>query len=218
MAELTPKQALAFYKSFMGEIRLRVDAYGHFFRLAKKHIDDPTAFAMGEACYLQIRKTCELIALATLVAHNELPQVRTKAFMREWNAEALFRMLGKVSEDAFPQRVETKGLINGGSFKTDSSYFTRADLMKIYSELGSKMHTGSLKFLLAKPNRQYSLDEANDWMTKIVTLINRHVITMPSERILLAVMMGENGKPHCSLWERVGPSPKGVGYQCTHAL
>jgi hypothetical protein len=41
MAELTSLQKLQLYKSFMAEIKLRVDAYGRFFRLAKEETEEP---------------------------------------------------------------------------------------------------------------------------------------------------------------------------------
>ena len=57
----------------------------------------------AEFCHLQMRRVSELIAIAVLVAHNELPDFRKKELVKDFNADNLLRQLGKLNAEAFPQ-------------------------------------------------------------------------------------------------------------------
>ena len=63
----------------MEEIKRRIDLIQ---RLVQGQIVIPQMAAF-EFCYLQLRKICEVFALACLTAHGDIPQVRSKLLQKD---------------------------------------------------------------------------------------------------------------------------------------
>jgi hypothetical protein len=63
------------YANLMEEIKRRVDVMRSVF----DGTNPLPAMAAFEFCYLQLRKICEVFALACLAAHGDIPGVRARA-------------------------------------------------------------------------------------------------------------------------------------------
>jgi hypothetical protein len=81
------------YASVMDEIRRRGDALNS---LGSGGFAGLPSIIAAEVCYLQLRLTCELIAIACLVAHGDIEGSRTgrmqKAYEADWTMNNLERL------------------------------------------------------------------------------------------------------------------------------
>lgn len=80
-----------------------MDAHGS--RQGSQRREEPDAFLSVEFAYLQLRRITELMALAVLVAHNQVEDFRTSRFLERWNADTIFGILARLNEDGFPAPI-----------------------------------------------------------------------------------------------------------------
>jgi hypothetical protein len=55
-----------------------------------------------ELCFLQLRMTCELIALGCLVAHGDLSAVKSKHLKKAYNPNEIIKELQRLHFDFYP--------------------------------------------------------------------------------------------------------------------
>ncbi len=89
--------ALQRYCALMEEIKLRVQVvstciYTPFLR-------PESSF---ETCFLQFRMICENIALACLVAHDDIPDTQTKWFQKSIDVPKMMRRLADLHPSFYP--------------------------------------------------------------------------------------------------------------------
>src|SRR6476620_6201345 len=103
IAELARRRAddLSLYRDFMELIKFRID-------LTSRLIAEPNSFALpgvtiAELCTLQHRMICEMIALACLGLHRELPNARTARISSFYQADAILNALEKLQPQFYPQ-------------------------------------------------------------------------------------------------------------------
>lgn len=193
------------YAGLMREVKVRLDAVNEHAEAGKIAAGSTSGFLHCEFCYLQLRRTIEVIGLAVLLAHNEIDDFRSKNFMKEWNAETLFKMLEKLSDDAFPEPAESKSidetagtadLLIGNKAKEN-----RETLKKIYTDCSNQMHAGSLRNFLKSGGKRYNVQQIQNWRSFIIRLLNMHVILLPDRRNIMIVIMASlpDGDVHCRL-------------------
>ncbi len=94
--------SLQLYIELMTGIKLRLGA-------GQKSPDSQSGFRKEifgvEFIMLQVRMVCELIGLACLAAHYEVPVTRTGKFLREHSADLIFRKLSDYHSDFYPQPI-----------------------------------------------------------------------------------------------------------------
>ena len=142
----------------------------------------------------------ELIALATLVAHNEIEGFRRKVLMKEWHASNLISQLQNMSDDAFPRPIRTADTSGGVTeLIVDQHEEQRQSLIKIYHLCGDRLHSGQLRNILKRGRKVYPLGEVKEWADVIVALLNKHAIVLPgAKRMLIAFMRHEStDDAHC---------------------
>jgi hypothetical protein len=86
------------YVELMQEIKNRIDVIQ---RVAAGQIAMPQMPAF-EFCYLQLRKVCEVFALACLAAHGDIPEVRGKLMQKRYNADEIIKRLGRLNRISIP--------------------------------------------------------------------------------------------------------------------
>lgn len=156
-----------------------------------------------EFCYLQIRLSIELIALSTLIAHNEIEAFRTKDFMKAWHADDLLKRLAALNPEAFPTPVR---LSPPGPDGIADMFITQLSgqqqkIVSIYGQCGDRLHTGSLRSVLKTRGRKYDANEVRDWCQFIVELLNAHVVMLPSgQRMMVTYLLYQpTNDVHCFL-------------------
>lgn len=202
MADFTLEQLTQNYADLMAELSTRLQAAIEFSHAAIAKVDDPKGFIQIESGYLQVRKVCEVLAVAVLIAHNEWAETRSNKFMKQWSADLLFGELEKLNPEAFPRALRHDLVSNKPLVIEMDGFMTLADLKEIYGILGDRLHTGALRTLIKK-KRNYSINEFNDWLHKIYNLLQRHIVMLPAKGTHLTVMLATlpDGMPDCAIWK-----------------
>ena len=86
------------YAALMEEIKRRVDVL----RAVLDGTYPLPVMPAFEFCYLQLRKICEVFALACLAAHGDIPGVRTKLLQKTYNADFIIKQLATLHPQFYP--------------------------------------------------------------------------------------------------------------------
>jgi hypothetical protein len=90
------------YANLMEEIKRRTEVVRHVLGSASPL----PAMASFELCYVQLRKICEVFALACLAAHGDIPGVRTKLMQKQYNADQIIKQLSRLHPQFYPRPSE----------------------------------------------------------------------------------------------------------------
>lgn len=178
------------YAGFMEEIKWRVAEIDRRLALVKKSPDFDSIFEI-EFCFLQLRFVCELIALASLVAHHSYGL--RKNLLKEWHADQIFVELEEINQHCFPWPVRVTRGVNGHLHVADdaSRELTRGQLREVYGKCGDALHRGVLKHTLAGKQKIYDANELVGWVRSVAALVREHSILFPQEnRAMLVNLFG----------------------------
>jgi hypothetical protein len=195
------------YANLMEEIKRRVDVI--------RRVQDGTCvmppIAAFELCYLQLRKICEVFALACLAAHGDIPGVRTKILQKTYNADLIIKQLAGLHPQFYPvpgkQRLDPITQKPVEVIPITSGFLTKNELLSLYGECGNYLHRGSIRQLLTKWEPTLHFDKVVTWIEKIVTLLNHHQIQTSRSGTQLWVLMHDKdlGRVH---WAIMTEMPK----------
>ena len=132
---------LAEYGQLMLKCEQRLDCVDHLLTPARPL----TSWAIRESVFLQFRLICETLAIASLMAHNDLDGAQS--LHRTYAADELMNRLASLHPDYFPLAV-TKVTRQGKSYTKPielDEAVTRDELVALYRQAGSILHVGSLK-------------------------------------------------------------------------
>jgi hypothetical protein len=208
---LTREEIGPIYVALMQQVVVRQDA-----------IRDSAAEAMGnpahesnwknaEFCYLQIRRICEYVAIALLVAHGENEQFLSSTLMKEWNAGKLFEKLTSLNPNAFPVPVVTELNAEGNGkhhVVPQKPTLDAKELARIYNACGDRLHSASLRRILNGKLPEYNFDDIRDWTNGLTKTLGNHLILLPeiSSVMLVVLKDQDDGQVHCSFADADGPS------------
>jgi hypothetical protein len=167
--------------------------------------------AAFEFCYLQLRKICEVFALACLAAHGDIPGVRTKLVQKTYNADQIIKQLTSLHPQFYPtpghQQLDPISHRPTRVTPVESGFLTKQDLLELYGECGNYLHRGSIRQLLTQWEPKLNFQRIESWMSKIVTLLNHHQIqTSHSDKQLWVLMQSkDDAKVHWSVMQKLSP-------------
>jgi len=204
------EEAVQGYLPLMHELAIRVDLVAEACD-GRLNLSPPYA---REYVYLQFRRMCELIALGCLQLHGDLPQVQTKAVKKEWNAEKIMRLLHRSYPHSFPQSVIREETANGWKIQANAkpNALTLEEFRSLYSECGEVLHRGTIRSLEAsEPLTEADYKKIIDWQSKIVDLMNEHLVGRANGTELYVVSLRTlSGFPECSVFSKNGPNELNV--------
>jgi hypothetical protein len=189
--ELSLEEIGRIYITLMEEMKVRHEALvKSLLRIAEEEAEDEQ-FLLAEFAYLQVRRICELLALAVLAAHNTLPEARASDSLRLWNAEAVFKRLGRINPLGFPRPFVAERQENGGLHfnPIDRPLLDREGLCRIYNQCGDRLHVGKLGALLKGDRKVYDIAELRYWCAAIAQLTSQHMVAMPGFHQMLIVTL-----------------------------
>lgn len=213
---MTPEQESAVqrlnaYASLMEEITYR--------RAAIQQVLDGKAglphLVAHELGFLQLRYTCELIALGCLVAHGDMPATQSKRLRKAWAADEIINALDRLHGDFFPHPVKQVALPADeapASYRNvydlprlTEGFLTKDELVALYHECGGVLHRGSLDKLHLRPQRHADTDKLRNYLARIVALLNQHTIQPIDPHYLYIIMMqtDSTGNVQASLFEKI---------------
>ncbi|MFZ4287709.1 hypothetical protein [Variovorax sp. HJSM1_2] len=204
------KDALGRYLPLMHELATRIDLVA---QACNGNLGLPLPFAR-EYVYLQFRQVCELIALGSLQLHGDLPQFQTQAALREWNAEKIMRLLERHHPHCFPQSAERIKTSNGWAINANSieNALTFSEFKKLYAECGEALHRGTIRSIQSsKQLTQTDYQGLITWQSKIVALMNEHLVGRASEiGFYLVSLRTDSGFPEASIFTKDGDAKMNV--------
>lgn len=163
------------YANLMEEVKLRLGSIDLVSR-GKTLLPYPLA---KEYCWLQLRMICELIALACLIAHGDLREIK-KSLSKEYAADKIISEMNKLHPEFFPKPIFIKTTKSDFHHleSVENNYLTKTDLQTLYARCGDKLHRGNVKKFLSaqKPGQPTNFDDVVIWANKIVDLLNCHYI------------------------------------------
>jgi len=185
--------SLNLYCSLMDEIKRR-DFVIRAFLSGKS--STPYPMTNIESIYLQIRKTLELIALGSLVAHKKEYSRHNEMFIKHTDARKILRSIEKINPDFYPKPTkevpsDTPGIINEFVDRPKEEYLTKTEFIKLYEKCGGLMHAENPYG--SKKDIKYYEENIKVWMGKIVKLLNSHRIHLLNENWFYLIHMKENG-------------------------
>ena len=197
--ELDTLGSIRLYRDIMELIKIRQDRSRYFQEWCQSTKFENMPGGMGiEFLYLQLRMICESIALACLVAHNDIRETKSKKIFNNWSADQIMNRLERIHKDFYPRPVkqilDADGKVVGVS-SIENGYLKKDRFLSLYAECNDNLHLGSLKKNL-QPMKEGPLkvDPIILWHNEIMALLNIHWIPLAVGKGQLWVMMQE--KPH----------------------
>lgn len=157
---------------------------------------------------LQFRKILEKIALASMVANNDIYSQQYKKFAQHYHAERILNDLEKINPNFYPIPTKQVKVQNNEKIQFDlqpitEGFLTKDEFIKIYEKCGGMLHAenpyGNKKEVEAVRN------DFPTWLQKIIVLLNHHHITLvDGKTIIVGLMQGaDNGLPQVTLFEKI---------------
>jgi len=175
------------YASIMTEVKFRVD----FILSTLNGTWAMARVAAFEFCYLQLRKICELIALACVVAHGDI----ARNVRREYHAGVIMSRLGALRPDFYPvpstQRLDQTTGQPVEIIKVEDGFLSKEDLLQLYGECGRFLHRNSVKRVRDGFKPDLDFERVRLWVDKIIALLSQHSIQAGDPNVLFVVMMNE---------------------------
>ncbi|HVQ36526.1 MAG TPA: hypothetical protein VMS31_03285 [Pyrinomonadaceae bacterium] len=188
------------YLPLMHELATRLDLVAHACE-GRLNLTPPYA---REYAYLQFRRMCELIALGCLQLHGDLPQTQTQSIKKEWNAEKIMGLLHRSYPHAFPQAIKREVTPNGWHIQANANpnALTLEGFKALYSQCGEVLHRGTIRSLQsATPLEEYDYQKVMSWQSKVVDLMNEHLIGRAhGAGFYIVSLRTASGFPECSVF------------------
>lgn len=130
-----------------------------------------------ELIFVQLRKTLELIAFASLTANKAKYSVAHANFASHWRAKAMLEELEKINPDFFPVPLEPPVTMARGVKhfeKLSEGFLTKSEFVTLYQASSEIIHTRN-PFSPKDPVVQigYSVDQ---WVLRIQKLLGLHLM------------------------------------------
>lgn len=210
--ELNKHQCVNLYAQVMTEINIRGDSSEYFQKWLQSTKFENIPGGIGiEFLYLQLRMICESIAMACLIAHNDIQETHSNKFYNNWNAEDILNQLNKIHKDFYPnpakQIIDKDGKVIAVS-AVKNGYLNKDRFLTLFKECNDYLHIGSLKKnLRAIEETRLLVDPIIEWHNEIKALLSCHWIPLADGKGQLWTMMKLNNKVRVDLFLDGPPAP-----------
>jgi hypothetical protein len=166
------------YVGYIAEVRPKLDVIQDF-------IDGRATTGVeaynNEFVFLQLRKTLELIAFASLTANKDVYSAVHEKFSEHWRAKAMLDELQKVNPDFYPDPYDPPQETAPGVKhfpKPSDSYMTKSDFVILYNAASAFLHVRNP--FTAKASPIDILYPVQEWVVRIRRLLLWHVMHLVS--------------------------------------
>lgn len=192
----TPRQDLVTYCNCLEEVKRRV-AVGR--SITRGHFSTGQEDLDAEIVCLQLRKSLELVAFASLSANRALYMKVRSDVEKAWSANRILKTLQRVHPDFYPRpirlgREDEAGVKHFEDVK--DSFLTRDDYVVIYDKCSQVIHAWN-------PHRtgpkhvdfDISLDA---WLGRLEKLLELHYFKLPEDAVVHLAYLSypPDGKAH----------------------
>jgi hypothetical protein len=196
--ELNKLGSLVLYRDVMELIKIRQNSSRFFQEWCQSTKFENIPGGMGiEFLYLQLRMICESIAMACLIAHNDISETKNKKFFNNWRANEIIDQLERLHKDFYPHPVK-QILDQGGNVigvsAIEDNYLTKSRFLSLFVECNDHLHIGSLKKnLQPMKGGPLKVDPIIEWHNEINALLNIHWIPLADGKSQLWTIMQNKG-------------------------
>ncbi len=185
------------YAGCMEEIKLRIDLVRSITSGALS-VAGREDFSAELAC-IQLRKTLELLAFASLVANKDKYAAAHSDFASHWNAKRLLANLARIHPNFYPTPIALDQVDGTGvkNFRNVSEpYLSREDFVFLYDRASQALHSRN-PFRTDSAVIEFRVGVA-EWVGRIQTLLNMHYMRLVDSDTLWVVIMKspDDGKVH----------------------
>jgi hypothetical protein len=185
-----PSRLLTLYCELMEEIKRRTDVVT---TVLQGRVAVPQVVEV-ELVYLQLRMICELIALACLTAHGDVPETKGQRLTKAYNADQIMKGLERLHPGFYPvpgrqERNQAGKVVEIAA--VEEPYLMKRDLQRLYGECGDFLHRGNIEqFMKGRSLPKFS--QLESWLKKITVLLSHHQIQLHDPRRQLWVIMQDD--------------------------
>ncbi len=147
--------------------------------------------AAAEFCLLQLRKSCELLALGCVAMHQDARQ--TRKLRTEWNAHRIMGIFGELKPSFFPMPSRTE-IIPGasrpaGDVQPIKDALTKKEMLKAYHIFGRLLHSGTFEDYTTPQREVYDFSLIDNFVVKMMKLTNDHLYSLHDGKVVVRVFM-----------------------------
>jgi hypothetical protein len=199
-------KAVRIYRDFMEEIKARFTVIANIVEATRANPNRERGYLEAELAFLQFRFICELVALASLAAHQ--PYGMADKLMESWNARLAFRELSRLNSECFPHPIKVNRTDDGVQMEILEGALTRRGFIRYYMKCGRFLHRGVTKHAFEGTARVYDLDALDRWCRRLGQLLSSHTLMILERGTVLIVQLhgGENDSVTIAVGRGDGPA------------
>lgn len=156
-----------------------------------------------EICMLQLRKTIELIAMGSIISNVDEYSKMNEKYYDNWNARLVFQDVERINPLFYPQPISINHHNDGPDefIALKSEYMTKDEAIKLYEKCGAFLHANNP---YKNPvDFEYYRNNIDSWRSKIVRLLNVHLIKLLDGNMYYVVMNDKStGYPSGNICEK----------------
>jgi len=203
MTESEIKRLRGLYCSLMSEVKARLVIVVNVLQTSYK-LPRGVAF---ELCHLQFRMICELIAIACLSAHGDVPATSSGRMRSAYSADWIIKALAKLRPNFYPEpwhcEADEHGMVKMIAAK-QVEFLTKPDLLKLYAESSTVLHRGTMKTIGPRTTTDAEWAQIKKWSGNIYRLVEEHVIVLSKPAHLLWVVLEDPKDGRCHAYDLEG--------------
>ena len=195
------------YSTFILEIFRRLDAVSESLGEIKANPNHPNNWKNCDFCWFQIRKICEYLALAIVLAHHRGTTAVND--LSKWRPSDLLKQIEDLNAHPTPVRIAIELAPNGegGTQLTPlAKPMNTKTISEIYGRCNDILHVGSLDRILNSKMPNYDLSQLERWLDGFERLLRNHALLLPElKRVLVCLhISGGEAPPQIFLMESEG--------------
>lgn len=184
---------LGAYPNFIGRILQQLEAVAESIDEIKAHPDHPNNWKNCDFACFQIRKACEYLTLAIVLAHH-CDDPDSVSDLSKWRPKDLLVQAGKLNEHPTPIRIEKEYIASKDGSKQIlplSRPARTAEISAIYGQCSDVLHAGSLQRILDNKLPVYDVAKLERWNDAFRQLLEHHALLLPGIKRVLIYSAGQ---------------------------
>ena len=176
------------YVQCMEIIKLRIEVINKFLL---RELSTGMLIPDIECICLQFRMVFESIALSSLCAHRARYEQIKKMFSKEWDANKIIKTIESFNPNFYPvpivQILDASGKSILGAEKKRDGFMTRNEYQKAFNRCHDFLHEQN-PYDWKEPNVTELRTMFTEWKSKIISLLDCHIIQFETDRLFWVVM------------------------------
>ncbi len=168
------------YMRLLQELKARHEWAGRILHLDYQFPD----WLVSDIVHLQIRKECEVLALASLIFHGDIRDANSRELRQTSAADYIFNKLEKLHPECFPRSARIKEFtqfarehLSKLDFEWDlAGTIDKAAFLKMYASTHQAAHAGGINARQDKELFDLRREQLMQWRTQIYELLHVHVL------------------------------------------